>query len=639
MYDLHGQGIPLLFPLDQEAMVRAVQLDSKISKGLYTHLGENVALLKNKITAQVSRGIATGMSFKQVAQQLAGITNIGFNNAVRIARTEGHRIQVQSSMDACYKAKEKGCDVVKQWDSSLDARTRESHAKVDGEIRELDEKFSNGLRFPGDPHGKAGEVINCRCALLQRAKWALDDDELETLKKRAEYFGLDKTDNFDDFKNKYLKAVNEPVAPPQAPKKKEYLTKKKLEEKIAEIEKQQGIIQDATQLEALEQQKAEYQKKLDEKIAASEIKKLKKEEILLQDQINSYDIKTYSNIWKDDVTTADWGAKQGSIPAKKQYFESKLKNAADKAEIDKWQGLLDDLEDFDKKGAEYYKIQSKLTKTKSDLTKLQNSGKITHGNSNVYSQDRKDAAHWFTDKNGGTKGADGVLRDKCGEVWQTATDAEKDAIYGYTSSYHKINEPLRGIEYGTNKYLGVGNVDLDMIGVNSYGGFKRGEVRKQIDAMTSIIDKSTYADDIWVQRGVNYGGMDKFFGIDLNDFYLSESELAAKLLGTTPTEYGFMSTGVSKGKGFSHCPIIMNIYAPSGTKMMYAEPFSAFGNGSGRGWDGISKQTSFGSEAEMILQRNTTFRVTKVEKTGGKIYIDMDVISQGGELNAREKGT
>lgn len=625
MYDLHGQGIPLVFPLDQEAIVRAVQLDSKISKGLYTHLGEDIDLLKKKIAAQVSRGISTGMNFKQVAQRLAGVSNIGFNNAVRIARTEGHRIQVQSSMDACYKAKEKGANVVKQWDSSLDARTRESHTKVDGEIRELDEKFSNGLRFPGDPHGKAGEVINCRCALLQRAKWALDEDELETLKKRAEYFGLDKSEDFEDFKNKYLKAVQEP----EAPKKKEYLTKKKLEEKIAEIEKQQSTIQDVTQLEALEQQKAEYQKKLDEKIAAAEIKKLKKEEILLQDQLDNYDIKTYSNIWKDDVTTADWQAKQGSIPAKKQYFENKLINAIDQAEIDKWQGLLDALDDFDKKGAEYYKIQSKLTKTKAGLTKLQNNGKMTHGKSDVYSQERKDAAHWFTSKNGGTQGADGVLRDKCGEVWRTAMNEEKDAIYEYTRSYHKFNEPLRGIEYGTNKYLGVGNVDLDMIGVKGYGGFKRGEVRKQIEAMTSIISKSSYDDDIWVQRGVNYDGMDKFFGIDLNDFYLSESELAAKLLGATPTEYGFMSTGVSKGKGFSHCPIIMNIYAPSGTKMMYAEPFSAFGNGSGKGWDGISKQTSFGNEAEMILQRNTTFRVTKVEKTGGKIYIDMDVISQG----------
>lgn len=209
MYDLQGQGIPLIFPLDQEAMVRAVQLNSKIKQGYYARLGEDVALLKKKITAQVSRGISTGMTFAQVAQQLEAYTNIGFNNAVRIARTEGHRIQVQSAMDACYKAKEKGADVVKQWDGTLDGRTRPSHRKVDGEIRELDEPFSNGLMFPADPNGGAKEVINCRCALLQRAKWALDDEELETLKERAKYFGLDKTKNFEEFKEKYLKAAEE----------------------------------------------------------------------------------------------------------------------------------------------------------------------------------------------------------------------------------------------------------------------------------------------------------------------------------------------------------------------------------------------------------------------------------------------
>ena len=175
MYDLQGQGIPLCFPLDQEAMVRAVQLDSKISQGLYSRLGEDVDLLKKKITAQISRGISTGMTFKQVAQQLAKDTNIGFNNAVRIARTEGHRIQCQSGMDACYKAKDKGADVVKQWDSTLDGKTRSSHVSVDGEIRELDEKFSNGLMFAGDPNGSAAEVVNCRCALLQRARWALSE--------------------------------------------------------------------------------------------------------------------------------------------------------------------------------------------------------------------------------------------------------------------------------------------------------------------------------------------------------------------------------------------------------------------------------------------------------------------------------
>lgn len=213
-FDLHGQGIPLIMPIDQESVVRAVQLDSKINKGLYFHLGESVNGLKQTISNEVSRGLVNGSTYAQIAQQISFKMVGTYQNpggamayAMRIARTEGHRIQCQAGMDACYKAKDMGADVVKQWDSTLDGRTRSSHRKVDGEIRELDEPFSNGLQFPGDPSGVAEEVIHCRCALLERARWALDDDELETLKQRAEYYGLDKSENFEDFKKKYLKAV------------------------------------------------------------------------------------------------------------------------------------------------------------------------------------------------------------------------------------------------------------------------------------------------------------------------------------------------------------------------------------------------------------------------------------------------
>jgi hypothetical protein len=124
--------------------------------------------------------------------------------------------------------------------------------------------------------------------------------------------------------------------------------------------------------------------------------------------------------------------------------------------------------------------------------------------------------------------------------------------------------------------------------------------------------------------------MDKFFNVDPDDWYnLSEKEMAAKILGTTPTEYGFMSTGVARGTGFGG-GIKLNIYAPKGTKMAYVEPFSAFGNGAGKTWDGIKGQSSIGYEAEMLLQRNTQFRVTKVEKdTLGNWFIDLEVIGQG----------
>jgi len=214
MFDLQGQGIPLCMPIDQKEMIRAVQLNSKISKGLYQHLGENAEMLKKHITAQISRGISSGLTYDQIAHNLSAKMTGTYDNpkgsfayAKRIVRTEGHRLQTESAMDAMYKAKEKGADVVKQWDSTLDGKTRPEHTQVDGEIRELDEEFSNGLQLPGDRNGTAAEVVNCRCQLLQRAKWALDDDELETLKKKAAYFGLDKTENFEEFKEKYLKAA------------------------------------------------------------------------------------------------------------------------------------------------------------------------------------------------------------------------------------------------------------------------------------------------------------------------------------------------------------------------------------------------------------------------------------------------
>lgn len=91
----------------------------------------------------------------------------------------------------------------------MDKKTRPTHQKLDGQIRELDEPFEvNGKKaMYQSGFGIPSEDINCRCALLQRARWALGEDELETLKRRAKYFGLDKTIEFEDFKEKYLNAT------------------------------------------------------------------------------------------------------------------------------------------------------------------------------------------------------------------------------------------------------------------------------------------------------------------------------------------------------------------------------------------------------------------------------------------------
>jgi SPP1 gp7 family putative phage head morphogenesis protein len=176
MYDLQGQGIPLAFPLDQAQILDAIQHETKLSTSLYTALGHDIKDLQEKIAGEISRGISGSQMYTEIARNVSNYARISKNNAMRIVRTEAHRIQCKATMDAQHRAKDKGADVVKQWDASLDKRTRDSHRDVDGEIRELDEPFSNGLMYPGDPSGRPEEVINCRCALLQRARWALGND-------------------------------------------------------------------------------------------------------------------------------------------------------------------------------------------------------------------------------------------------------------------------------------------------------------------------------------------------------------------------------------------------------------------------------------------------------------------------------
>lgn len=477
-------------------------------------------------------------------------------------------------------------------------------------------------------------------------------------------------DVVDDGSTLHYKHHKEPEPPP--PTKKEYLTKKKLQAKIAEADVQledleiqfkavsggwtyEEAIKDFgsldgltdgddlaklkdlhSQAEAIEAQKAEWQEKLNEKLKAEQKKALTKKQLELeaekaaiQQQLDDFEIKTYSGIWYGkDVTTADW---QGlNIAGKKQYYEGKFITETDPDLMKKYQDFYKQLEELDAEGSSYHdiqqqlkKIEQEISKIQSDLKNVEKSGIIDTAVDDAFSQARKDAAMWAKS----TKEADALLRDKCGEVWRTSPPIQRNAIYDYTQSYHKFNEPLRGIEYGTNAFKGVGNVDLDQIGV-SYSGMKPGAMRKEINAMTDIIEKSTYQEDFWLQRGCRFSGMDKFFNIPMDKLqHASQAELEALLLGTTPTEYGFCSCGVAKGKGFSG-DIILNIYAPSGTQMMYVEPFSAFGNGSGKSWDGLKPQSSFGQESEIILQQGTTFRVTKVEKTPGTIYIDLEVIGQ-----------
>lgn len=208
-YDLAGQGIPLIMPIDPREAVKAIQTESKISGTLYEALGVDTKNLKKSISAEITRGIAGGMSTNEIARNISNATKAPLSRTRTIVRTESHRIQQASCLNAQRTAITKGANVVKIWDSTLDGDTRPTHRHLDGQIREVEEPFEmdgKSAMYPGD-FGDPAEDCNCRCQCLQRARWALDEKELQTQKDRAEFFGLDKTENFEEFKEKYLKAA------------------------------------------------------------------------------------------------------------------------------------------------------------------------------------------------------------------------------------------------------------------------------------------------------------------------------------------------------------------------------------------------------------------------------------------------
>ena len=239
MYAMGGRdrgGIHVITPIDRNAAVKAIITDSKLSTNLYAALGYDMDKLKKSVREEITRGIATSLPYEQIARNIANHTTVPLSNANRIVRTEGHRIQQASADDARNAAKAAGADVVKQWDSSLDGATRPLHRELDGQIRETDEPFEAGgkkVMYPGK-FGDPSQDCNCRCVALTRARWALDEKELETLKERAKFFDLDKTKDFEEYKKKYLEAANE------TPESKGYTPAKTIKE-AAEFAKSSGV--------------------------------------------------------------------------------------------------------------------------------------------------------------------------------------------------------------------------------------------------------------------------------------------------------------------------------------------------------------------------------------------------------------
>ena len=227
-------------------------------------------------------------------------------------------------------------------------------------------------------------------------------------------------------------------------------------------------------------------------------------------------------------------------------------------------------------------------------------------------QKRKDAAKWFKND---TDANDFYFEEtNTKEQWLAASAAEKKALHQYTAGSSYITEPLRAIK-----------------GYYHYYTSRKDESERDVEEMTNIISRCYCTHDIWIKRDEGAWCAEYRWGIP--DLSVYESNPSA-LVGRIGVDESFMSCGNNKSTYFGSKPVILNIYCPKQTRLIYAEPFSEFGgkhdNGiytPGKSWDGSSKPLTT-HENEIILQRGTKFRITKAEYKSGQWYIDCEVLSQ-----------
>lgn len=115
----------------------------------------------------VEQGLKNGETYGQMAGRLKESLENDAPKALRIVRTETHRVMEQAKLDSIGNAKSAGIDLVKTWVSSRDERVRSSHATMDGKTVDYDKDFINPLTGGSGPApgmmGTAADDINCRC--------------------------------------------------------------------------------------------------------------------------------------------------------------------------------------------------------------------------------------------------------------------------------------------------------------------------------------------------------------------------------------------------------------------------------------------------------------------------------------------
>ena len=122
-----------------------------------------------KINAELLQAIESGESIGKMSERLMRVTDMNKSASIRNARTMTTAFENLGRLDGMKKMQDNGTTLQKEWLATLDDKTRDSHAELNGQKADINEPFHSSLgdiMYPGDPSAEPSNFYNCRCTLI-----------------------------------------------------------------------------------------------------------------------------------------------------------------------------------------------------------------------------------------------------------------------------------------------------------------------------------------------------------------------------------------------------------------------------------------------------------------------------------------
>jgi len=167
----HDLGASMGFGLyDRQTLSRLIRDQPNLLPMPEIDEGKDYAWYNKVISDAVTQGILQGETLDQIVLRVATDTGEKSLYAMRRnARTAYTGAQNAGRIEGLRQARDElGIAVKKRWLATLDSKTRDAHANLDGQVAEIDEPFESLLGpidYPGDPAAEPANVYNCRCTL------------------------------------------------------------------------------------------------------------------------------------------------------------------------------------------------------------------------------------------------------------------------------------------------------------------------------------------------------------------------------------------------------------------------------------------------------------------------------------------